>query len=74
MRQKNKINIQLPRLVSVTCGFAKDHIRYPEYNRGKFGEDAWFMSSSPQACIMGVADGVGGWRNYGVDPGKFSMT
>lgn len=74
LRQKNKINIQLPRLVSVTCGFAKDHIRYPEYNRGKFGEDAWFMSSSPQACIMGVADGVGGWRNYGVDPGKFSMT
>ncbi|EDW49369.1 protein phosphatase PTC7 homolog [Drosophila sechellia] len=74
LRLENNINNQLPRLVSVTCGFAKDHIRYPEYNRGKFGEDAWFMSSSPQAYIMGVADGVGGWRNYGVDPGKFSMS
>lgn len=22
--------------------------------------------------IPGVADGVGGWRNYGIDPGEFS--
>ena len=22
-------------------------------------------------CFVGVADGVGGWRDYGVDPSKF---
>lgn len=22
--------------------------------------------------LTGVADGVGGWRNYGIDPGEFS--
>lgn len=22
--------------------------------------------------VSGVADGVGGWRNYGIDPGEFS--
>jgi len=25
------------------------------------------------ADVIGVADGVGGWRQYGVDPGQFSM-
>ncbi|KAH8361251.1 hypothetical protein KR200_009575, partial [Drosophila serrata] len=38
----------------------------------KFGEDAWFQNTSPQADTMGVADGVGGWRAYGIDPGEFS--
>lgn len=22
--------------------------------------------------VLGVADGVGGWRHYGIDPGEFS--
>ncbi|KAH8287370.1 hypothetical protein KR054_006234, partial [Drosophila jambulina] len=61
-----------PRLVSVACGFPKDYAMYPHYERGKFGEDAWFHSSSPQADTLGVADGVGGWRTYGIDPGEFS--
>lgn len=25
-------------------------------------------------CLSGVADGVGGWRDYGVDPSQFSAT
>lgn len=25
-------------------------------------------------CFSGVADGVGGWRDYGVDPSQFSAT
>ncbi|XP_059099105.1 protein phosphatase PTC7 homolog isoform X2 [Tigriopus californicus] len=29
-------------------------------------------SSSNSADVIGVADGVGGWRQYGVDPGLFS--
>lgn len=24
--------------------------------------------------FLGVADGVGGWRNHGVDPGEFSFS
>ena len=28
---------------------------------------------SNSADVIGVADGVGGWRAYGVDPGLFSM-
>jgi len=27
----------------------------------------------PNADVIGVADGVGGWRAYGVDPGMFSV-
>jgi len=73
LRCEDKIDRPVPRLVSVACGFAKDPAEYPEYNRGKFGEDAWFMSSNSQSYTMGVADGVGGWRNYGIDPGEFSM-
>lgn len=66
---------QLPaqlRLVSVVCGFAKDMNMYPNYSRGQFGEDAWFKTSSPRCDTLGVADGVGGWRIYGIDPGQFS--
>ena len=25
------------------------------------------------AYVLGVADGVGSWKNYGVDPSHFSM-
>ena len=36
--------------------------------REKGGEDAW--SASPN--LLAVADGVGGWAAYNVDPGLFS--
>ena len=36
------------------------------------GEDAYFVSSD--SCALGVADGVGGWRESGVDPGDYSRT
>ncbi|EDW78507.1 uncharacterized protein Dwil_GK16148 [Drosophila willistoni] len=61
-----------PRLVSAVCGFAKDANLYPSYSRGKYGEDAWFKASTAAADALGVADGVGGWRMYGIDPGQFS--
>lgn len=66
---------QLPsqlHLLSVVCGFAKDTDLYPNYSRGQFGEDAWFKTSTASADTLGVADGVGGWRMYDIDPGKFS--
>ncbi|WP_165941968.1 PP2C family serine/threonine-protein phosphatase [Cardinium endosymbiont of Culicoides punctatus] len=41
-----------------------------------FGEDACFVTLtkhiSPKAIALGVADGVGGWRKKGIDPGDFS--
>lgn len=59
-----------PHFISVVCGFPKD-LR-SKYQIGKFGDDAWFTSTSKSADVIGVADGVGGWRNYGIDAGEFS--
>jgi protein phosphatase PTC7 len=63
--QKNR-----PHFVWVVCGFPKD-IR-AKYKTGKFGDDAWFSTTNKYADVIGVADGVGGWRNYGIDAGEFS--
>lgn len=41
-------------------------------DHGKFGEDACFVSRHKSTYVAGVADGVGGWRKYGVDPSVFS--
>jgi len=38
---------------------------------GKGGEDAFFVSDTLWGAI-GVADGVGGWNEDGVDPALFS--
>jgi len=38
----------------------------------KGGEDAWFISDDHLTC--GVADGVGGWADVGVDPGIYSSS
>ena len=44
-----------------TSGFSEDsENESPELVRGN-------------ADVIGVADGVGGWRAYGVDPGQFSV-
>lgn len=60
-----------PHFVSVACGFPKDFFR-SNYKLGRFGEDAYFVASTQNADVIGVADGVGGWRSYGIDPGEFS--
>jgi protein phosphatase PTC7 len=36
------------------------------------GEDAYFISEDGK--VLGVADGVGGWRESGIDPGEYSRT
>ncbi|KAJ3375183.1 Protein phosphatase PTC7 [Allomyces arbusculus] len=36
------------------------------------GEDALFIWDSPEFVVMGVADGVGGWADLGVDPSLFA--
>lgn len=74
------------RLYTVGCGFSKDDnpnkaVEGPEYcinfqsEARNFGEDAAFiLSNVNNADIIGVSDGVGGWRNQGVDPSIFSRT
>ncbi|RUS15258.1 phosphatase 2C-like domain-containing protein [Jimgerdemannia flammicorona] len=38
------------------------------------GDDAFFHTSTPKGLVLGVADGVGGWAEVGVDPALFSWT
>ncbi|KAI8393774.1 phosphatase 2C-like domain-containing protein [Radiomyces spectabilis] len=38
------------------------------------GEDAFFHTMTPAGMALGVADGVGGWAEVGVDPALFSWT
>jgi len=33
-----------------------------------FGDDAFFVARHRLGDVLGVADGVGGWRTYGIDP------
>jgi len=40
----------------------------------KGGEDAFFFRSSNNGGAIAVADGVGGYSEYGIDPGMFSRT
>lgn len=41
-----------PHFVSVACGFPKDFLR-SKYKLGRFGEDAWFISSTHNADVIG---------------------
>lgn len=34
--------------------------------------DNWIRTAKYIWTVKGVADGVGGWRHYGIDPGEFS--
>ncbi|CAO3598816.1 unnamed protein product [Absidia cylindrospora] len=38
------------------------------------GEDAFYQTFTPNGLSIGVADGVGGWAEVGVDPALFSWT
>lgn len=66
----------LPRLIKAIQGSSKDqladdHLHMIDDHR--YGEDSWFVSSTPKAETMGVADGVGGWRRLGIDSGLFAQ-
>jgi len=71
------------RLLTVVSGFPKSKktLGIDKILKGQVGEDAYFVarydnSINPDANIsadvIGIADGVGGWRQFGVDPSKFS--
>jgi len=61
-----------PHLVSAVAGFPKD--KSGKVRKGQIGDDAWLITHLKTADILGVADGVGGWRAYGVDPSDFSYS
>ncbi|XP_020814636.1 protein phosphatase PTC7 homolog fig [Drosophila serrata] len=61
-----------PYLVKVVQGHSKEPQLPNDLTKRRFGEDSWFFSSTPSAEVLGVADGVGGWRDMGVDPGRFA--
>ncbi|KAH8384043.1 hypothetical protein KR009_011826 [Drosophila setifemur] len=61
-----------PYLLKAVQGRSKKPSSPGERSNRRFGEDSWFISSTPTAEVMGVADGVGGWRDMGVDPGRFA--
>lgn len=60
------------RLIAACCGFSKDISR--THQKFSFGEDAYFMTENRYANVLGVADGVGGWRQYGIDSSVFSSS
>ncbi|XP_078061101.1 protein phosphatase PTC7 homolog [Mustelus asterias] len=64
------------RLITVSFGFGKD-LRKGSATGAKgsgYGDDACFVATHRLADVLGVADGVGGWWDYGVDPSQFSTT
>lgn len=64
------------KFISVCCGFPKDMLFGPSTVRqgNVFGDDACFLAQHRNAHVVGVADGVGGWRQYGIDPSAFSRS
>ncbi|KAI1316850.1 hypothetical protein EDD11_009428 [Mortierella claussenii] len=50
----------------------KEKLRAAHPGKVDAGEDAFFHVSTPSRVALGVADGVGGWSEMGVDPALFS--
>ncbi|KAK8407376.1 hypothetical protein O3P69_002125 [Scylla paramamosain] len=59
------------RFLTAVSGFPKNRT-LEKVKPGKFGDDAYFVVKHAQGDVIGVADGVGGWRAWGIDPGEFS--
>lgn len=57
-------------LITASCGFSKDLA--PGKSKFLHGEDAFFIAHNSASDVLGVADGVGGWRQYGIDSSLFS--
>jgi protein phosphatase PTC7 len=58
-------------LVTAYSGSSKTHSPAQVLRKWSFGDDACFVAGHKLADVVGVADGVGGWRDYGVDPAQF---
>ncbi|KFD53003.1 hypothetical protein M514_06119 [Trichuris suis] len=64
---------RVQRFVAACCGFPKNLTTSPTV-RNSFGDDAYFIARHHTADVLGVADGVGGWRSYGIDPSRFARS
>lgn len=62
-------------LVTAASGLSKSHSTpssVPNLIKPRtFGDDSCFVARHKLGDVLGVADGVGGWRTYGVDPSLF---
>lgn len=59
-------------LVTASSGISKTgHSTAQIRKKWSFGDDACFIARQKKTDVLGVADGVGGWRSYGVDPSVF---
>ena len=67
-QQRRKQNLQL---VTASSGISKTQRTSQFAKKWSFGDDACFVATHKLADVIGVADGVGGWRQYGVDPSTF---
>jgi protein phosphatase PTC7 len=61
-------------LITAACGLPKTYSPAQVTKKWAFGDDACFMAAHKLGDVIGVADGVGGWRTYGVDPSLFPST
>lgn len=61
-------------LISASFGYGKNFRKGILKKCMCYDDDAWFIARHRSADVLGVADGVGGWRDYGVDPSLFSGT
>lgn len=61
-------------LVTASSGLSKTHPSAQIMKKWAFGDDACFITGHKKGDVLGVADGVGGWRDYGVDPSLFPST
>lgn len=50
-----------------------NNINLGSNKKGVIGDDAWFIAKQKKVDVLGVADGVGGWHEFGIDPSKFSF-
>ncbi|CAO3632107.1 unnamed protein product [Cunninghamella echinulata] len=76
--QKHKLLIFLLMQLGILKIVLSDN-QIPYWKQGKVGkvdagEDAFFQTCTPTGLALGVADGVGGWADVGVDPALFSWT
>lgn len=45
-----------------------------EQRTNSYGDDAFFVTKHRMGDFLGIADGVGGWREHGIDPSVFSRS
>jgi len=73
----NNTNETPDQLLSPTSDKSKEQVQPLDHEEGGpvGGGDLSHQSRGRRtsADVIGVADGVGGWRAYGVDPGQFSL-